>query len=1525
MIPRAVEKAQPKAEVNRMTNNGNSVCKRRAMAATLTLLMVLGAAADGLAAQAEAGKANTASTDAAVAETTSQDDTINYETIYIENVENFLEFAKSCSLDTWSQGKEVVLLSDISVGGTDFVNIPIFSGVFDGSGYTVSGLNLSDSCYPSGLFGIIQTGAVVKNLNVDGTVSPSGDAEAVGGIVGINYGTISACTFTGTVCGESSTGGIVGMNGVTGTINGCKSFGGVFGQHATGGIIGTNLGAVNGCTNSCYVNIVSIDPTFAPEDLEVDLTQSIAQFASADSLSASTDTGGVAGYSSGLIKHSQNGGSIGYRHIGYNVGGIVGRSCGHVLACINTGAVYGRKDVGGVIGQMEPYIDSSLSVDLLSQLQTEIDEMTALIDEAIDDTDGSVQTAASRLNKMADYMDAAANAVGNMTAYASVVSSITGSGSVSGSGSGEATAPSVSVSGDGDSGIEVSGDPVSVEGESSASAQGTVSATSQIKVNASQHKLSAALFGMTNQLRLLNGEMSGASATLSDDVRAINDQADKIAGTVMELFAAVENGDTDSLITDASDVNVEAVTYGKATAFVNCGNVYGDIDVGGIAGSIAIEYELDPEDDVSSELSAGVQSRYELKAIIQGCRNSGSVAAKRDCVGGICGRMDLGLILCAEAYGSIESENGDYVGGISGLSKSVIRSCYAKCTLSGRRYVGGVTGSGSDADENRSGSVTQKCCTIVLVRDYSQYAGAISGSDAGEFSDNYFVSDNLTGLGMSSYTGRAEPIEYSKLMKSAVIPSDLRSFSLSFVADGVVVDSIAFNYDDSFDESVFPTIPTKAGYYSEWDTDELNNIHFDTVVTAVYTPYITALSVKDCRGNTRPILYVEGAFCEDDEVMALAQAKTPSEFEQLADSFEDGVLEYFSYFKRGELPQMYVCREIVEQWRVMLPNDGRATHTIRYLSPDGDAKNLKVYCKRDGQWSSVDSEAVGSYLSFDVDGNDVEFAVLSVYPVWWLWIVAAVLLLIIILLIVKAIRKVKGHRRGTKSATEATPNAAEKQDETMARALAAEEKLRQAEEELRVLRAGNISSPVTPDSADTTDKSEDVQPKVSEARPKRKRRGRAFIVVLIVMALLAAAGAILFLNSDLRAGAEALYLLKNYARCDTINMQLLVQTDVDGEHIEAEAFVSRVTESGLRITRIEQDGICLYHADDTIFLENGKAYAACGLLPDYSKLLDKVLDVYSITEVSAVKSNSGNAYTITSTGSNAMELLRLLLPAYADKLSSAQSVDIILTETGGKLSELRFSGSGTLNDERRTAVTVTADLTLLSSDAAAVIPQEVMNAALDNDSADTAESCDDAFRLIQAWAELEARDPLYAGIHLTADCGPLLLDDESEYFRVVSDGTEINCVRRNGFAVYFTEDKYCLADGSSASSSDASVARSAQLLRIAYELCLNGDMRCEGDEQSSTYTLALDKEGMSAVAKAIAADTESMDIDFSSGSVQVVVENGVIRSVRFAVGGNTQIVIVQTDISLSADISFDDDTENKDCTVPDAAAVALKD
>ncbi len=594
--------------------------------------------------------------DAAVADTA---DVGNDSIIYIDSADDLLELADNCAMDTWSQDKTVFLRADVSLSGIRFETIPIFGGIFDGGGHTISGLELSSGCYPAGLFGIIQEGAVVRNLIVEGTVSPSGDADTVGGIVGLNNGIVVACAFSGSVSGKSSTGGIAGVNGLTGELKDCSVSGGIFGRHATGGIVGTNLGFIEACVSVCYVNVVSVDPSADVGSLDVDLTKSAAQLVSTDSLSASTDTGGIAGYSSGIIASSENGGTVGYQHIGYNIGGIAGRSCGYITDCLNTGAVCGRKDVGGIAGQIEPYIDMDLSADLLSELQREIDTLSYLVDNAISDADGSLQTAVDRLNNMADYLDSAAVSVGNLTASAGIESSVDGLGSI-GTGLGASTI---------------------------------------ITINASQHELSAALSGMTGQLKLLNSEMSGASSELSGDVRAINYQANTVADTAMKLLDESELGDGQSIVSDTSEIDVGAISYGKTGSCTNSGQVYGDIDVGGIAGSLAIEYELDPEDDTSSDLSNEAQSRYELKAVIQNCVNSGVITAKKDCVGGICGRMDLGLILGCEGYGAVESESGDYTGGITGLSHATIRSCYSKCELIGRNYIGGAVGAGCAGDD----------------------------------------------------------------------------------------------------------------------------------------------------------------------------------------------------------------------------------------------------------------------------------------------------------------------------------------------------------------------------------------------------------------------------------------------------------------------------------------------------------------------------------------------------------------------------------------------------------------------------------------------------------------------------------------------------------------------------------------------------------------------------------------------------------------------------------------------------------
>lgn len=110
---------------------------------------------------------------------------------------------------------------------------------------------------------------------------------------------------------------------------------------------------------------------------------------------------------------------------------------------------------------------------------------------------------------------------------------------------------------------------------------------------------------------------------------------------------------------------------------------------------------------------------------------------RRTIPGGIVGRMDLGAIKTCESYGDLESSSGNYVGGVAGLSRTTIRNCFVKCTLSGGDYVGGVVGA---SEEN---TVVSGCYTLVDISDSGRYSGAVSGTEDGEFKGNYYVSDTL--------------------------------------------------------------------------------------------------------------------------------------------------------------------------------------------------------------------------------------------------------------------------------------------------------------------------------------------------------------------------------------------------------------------------------------------------------------------------------------------------------------------------------------------------------------------------------------------------------------------------------------------------------------------------------------------------------------------------------------------------------------------------------------------------------------
>lgn len=82
------------------------------------------------------------------------------------------------------------------MGRVNFSPIPIFGGTFEGNGHTISGLNLEQDGSQLGLFRYVAEGGVVKNLKVEGNVTPGG-AEAASAVLSAeNNGTITDAALT---------------------------------------------------------------------------------------------------------------------------------------------------------------------------------------------------------------------------------------------------------------------------------------------------------------------------------------------------------------------------------------------------------------------------------------------------------------------------------------------------------------------------------------------------------------------------------------------------------------------------------------------------------------------------------------------------------------------------------------------------------------------------------------------------------------------------------------------------------------------------------------------------------------------------------------------------------------------------------------------------------------------------------------------------------------------------------------------------------------------------------------------------------------------------------------------------------------------------------------------------------------------------------------------------------------------------------------------------------------------------------
>ena len=862
--------------------------------------------------------------------------------ISIATAEDWLRFAEACRSDSYSRGRKFRLKADIDLSGTDYSPIPYFAGTLLGGGHTVSGLELTADGSRQGLFRVIGEEGFVSNLKVSGTVKPGGTRSFVGGLAGENRGTLLRCAFTGDVSGYDSVGGVCGLNAASGLIDHCSFSGKVEGEHKAGGICGHNEGSVLSCWNQGTVNGRYIPTTAQNRGFD------IAVLSQDDFLNIS-DVGGITGYNTGLTGRSTNSGAVGYENTGYNVGGIVGRNSGAVTNCDNSGTVRGRKDVGGIVGQLEPYTRWDVTKSKLTELNQSLEDLNLLVSRASADASGAsaevsglidrisgdlssaMQQVRSIMKQASDQVQSAADAAAQLATLLSDYRNDPAYDKIR-----ETLAQLEALS-------EAEGDPSEIASQMAGLLSDLLEETSSLldptlaeKIRDIYSGLSftppnlenveSSLKDMVEAARALS-QLSGTAGTdLSNDVQDLSDQVSLVYG---RFFVTAEDvADVQPEFEDVSDL--ETNMRGLIRGSVNKGSVFGETNAGGVVGAVSFEISFDLEDRLRISDYLFNEAHYLLYAAVHSCVHHGSVSAKKTCAGGIAGRMDFGAAVSCISSGTVSVAEGNYAGGICGLSDGLVRACSARVLVSCNAYAGGICGSASSVVD---------CLSCSFFEDPSEYTGGIAGTLTGTASGNFFVENGLGAIDGVSYEGKAESLSYEDMLLVPGVPEEFGSILITFVANGEVVGQVEPAYGSMVTD--LPRVPNDGDRFWQWN-EFSQPVYYSQVVEGSYRNPLRTVSTE----GDRPLFLTEGIFYPGDMLTAESlPAETLSE-------------PASHVLASGRNAQN-------EAWRLTVPGYS-GTLTVRWHKEKGG--NLYALLP-DGSASPLSYETDGSYLVFTLENG----------------------------------------------------------------------------------------------------------------------------------------------------------------------------------------------------------------------------------------------------------------------------------------------------------------------------------------------------------------------------------------------------------------------------------------------------------------------------------------------------------------------------------------------------------------------------
>ena len=724
-------------------------------------------------------------------------------TLTISSMEAFLSFSESCVKDVYSKDLIVELKTDLDFTGLDFSPVPSFSGTFHGNKHTIKGIRLEAQGSNLGFFRYLTETALVQDLTVQGELIPQGSRKNIGGIAGTNAGTILSCKFQGQIGAAESAGGIAGSNLVTGRIEDCMVSGLVRGSHFIGGIAGENAGVIRSCKNLSSINVKEEDNKIDSVSLDPDFLMG------KETVSTSTDLGGIAGTNTGVIRQCSNHGNVGYPRMGYNIGGIAGSSGGYIVSCKNSGTIQGRKEIAGIAGQMEPVVQIDFQKDTLQILREQLNTTSALANRAasnIRDSAGDLQYDVDSLHGSAEDALEALHAL-----------------------------------------LPQDGELPDLD-----------------SIIAAQNSLSTSIGSMQRSLSSINGSAQSMIGTAAGDIRAINHSISQISQTLDNASETL--GGT---IVDISDLDTEEDLSGKVQDCHNTGNISADLNAGGIAGAVAWENDRDPEEDytVAGETSLNFDSR--LRAVILDCSNTAKIQVSKMSGGGIAGSLSLGLVKNSMNTGMVEGENADYLGGIAGSSLGFLRNNHVKCRLLGHSYLGGIAGSASIASGCRStalieGGGEQLGSVLGLAEeDRTESENPISL--------NYYLpyAEHLGAIDGIDYYAQADSLSKEDFMALPELPAMFFSSSMTFCYPDGSTQKISVPLESSVSQDQIPQPPRKEGYIGKWEglSDlDLNHMFFNVVLNAEFIPINQVVESLEKTPGGLPVLLAEGSFGEQETV-----------------------------------------------------------------------------------------------------------------------------------------------------------------------------------------------------------------------------------------------------------------------------------------------------------------------------------------------------------------------------------------------------------------------------------------------------------------------------------------------------------------------------------------------------------------------------------------------------------------------------------------------------------------------------------